>query len=495
MSINYTKRVISHADVAEIIGKTEDWIMDMKGKEIKPAKLSKTISAFANTNGGDLFVGISHQSDKRVYYWNGYTDEESFNPIIALLDNMLPTYDYYSVEAYQHPDNHTYILHIIVHKTINIIYASDGKPYVRHGVQNLPCDTAEKMLRLKLDKGMASYEDEFTQSVFDDIKNSSVLFAFLSVVAPQTAPYDWLRKQRVMDGNAKINVAGVLLYDECPQATLPKQSAIRILRYRTDDTEGQRNNLVDGFPISIEGDVYSLIRTATSKIKEIVENTGVIGHKGNELRTYPDTTLHEIITNAVIHRDYSIPKDIQIRIFTNRIEVESPGKLPGHITLENILREQYSRNPKLIRLISKFPDPPNKDVGEGLNTAFHAMLEMKLKPPIIEETDNSVIVTIRHERLDDAESVVLEYLDAHDTISNSIARGLTGITDTNKMKKVFYVLKEQGLLEIVPGTRGSATLWRATASCPQTSQPTEQQISLFDSYNSTLQIETGDKNE
>lgn len=120
---------------------------------------------------------------------------------------------------------------------------------------------------------------------------------------------------------------------------------------------------------------------------------------------------------------------------------------------------------------------------EGVNT------------PIIEETDNSVIVTIRHERLDDAESVVLEYLDTHDTISNSIARNLTGITDTNKMKKVFYVLKEQGLLEIVPGTRGSATLWKATASYPQASQPENQQISLFDSYNSTLQIETGDKNE
>ena len=38
---------------------------------------------------------------------------------------------------------------------------------------------------------------------------------------------------------------------------------------------------------------------------------------------------------------------------------------------------QYSRNPKIIRLISKFPSPPNKDVGEGLNTAFRAMQEMQ----------------------------------------------------------------------------------------------------------------------
>jgi ATP-dependent DNA helicase RecG len=52
---------------------------------------------------------------------------------------------------------------------------------------------------------------------------------------------------------------------------------------------------------------------------------------------YPEETLHEIITNAVLHRDYSIPDDIHIRIYDNRVEVESPGTLPGHITPENIL--------------------------------------------------------------------------------------------------------------------------------------------------------------
>lgn len=189
--------------------------------------------------------------------------------------------------------------------------------------------------------------------------------------------------------------------------------------------------------------------------------------------------MHEIITNAVLHRDYSILKDIQIRIFTNRIEIESPGKLPGHITLENILCEQYSRNPKIIRLISKFPSPPNKDVGEGLNTAFRAMQEMQLKPPVIVETDNSVIVTIKHERLADAETIVLDYLKEHETINNSIARSLTGITDSNKMKKIFYVLKDKELLEIVPGTRGVATRWRMKSKQDYDMQRPGDQLTLF----------------
>lgn len=479
MPIRYSKRVISIIDVEKIVTQSEDWVLDMKGKDIKPAKLSKTVSAFANSNGGEIYLGISHLDDKNQYIWNGYINEESFNGYATLLENILPSFESYVIEAFEHPVEHTYIFHIIIHKTNTIIKASDGKIYERHGVQNLPCDSPEKILRLQLDKGIASYEDEITQGVFDDIKDSPILLNFLHDVVPQTLPYDWLRKQRVMDSNAKINVAGELLYDECPQAVLPKQSGVRILRYHTDECEGERGTLEDGFPISIEGDIYSLINKTVATVKKIVERVGVISKEGKESKIYPDVTLHEIITNAVLHRDYSILKDIQIRIFTNRIEVESPGKLPGHITLENILSEQYSRNPKIIRLISKFPSPPNKDVGEGLNTAFRAMQEMHLKPPTIAETDNSVIVTIRHERLADAETIVLDYLKEHETITNAIARSLTGIADSNKMKKVFYVLKDKELLEIVPGTRGVATRWRMKSELGCEAQQSETQLTFF----------------
>jgi Putative ATP-dependent DNA helicase recG C-terminal len=80
----------------------------------------------------------------------------------------------------------------------------------------------------------------------------------------------------------------------------------------------------------------------------------------------------------VLHRDYSHQTDVQIRIYDDRIEVESPCRFPGHVTALNVLTEQFARNPKLVRLINKFPDPPNKDVGEGLNTAFAAMRRSRI---------------------------------------------------------------------------------------------------------------------
>jgi ATP-dependent DNA helicase RecG len=171
-------------------------------------------------------------------------------------------------------------------------------------------------------------------------------------------------------------------------------------------------------------------------------------------------TLHEILTNALLHRDYSIPVDVHVRIFDNRIEIESPGKLPGHVTPENILQEQFARNGAIVRLINKFPDPPNKDVGEGLNTAFAAMSRLRLKSPVIQERESSVLVIIRHEALASPAESVMEYLKTHAEIVNRIGREITGITSENSMKTVFYKLRDSGVIEPVPGRVGFASAWR-----------------------------------
>jgi len=124
---------------------------------------------------------------------------------------------------------------------------------------------------------------------------------------------------------------------------------------------------------------------------------------------YPPETLHEIVTNAVIHRDYSIADDVHIRSFDNRIEVQSPSRLPAHVTVKNILNERFARNGAIVRILNKFADPPHKDVGEGLNTAFAAMHKLRLKEPVIEEQENAVLVSIRHEPLLHSSSQVLRY--------------------------------------------------------------------------------------
>lgn len=231
------------------------------------------------------------------------------------------------------------------------------------------------------------------------------------------------------------------------------------MRYKTKDDDIGREFL-EGVPITVEGDAYNLIYNSVAVTKKVIEGIKRLGEDGLEPVEYPEDALHEVITNAVLHRDYSIVADIQIRVFDNRIEIESPGKLPGHVTTTNILDAQSARNPSVVRLINNFPNPPNKDVGEGLNTAFRAMEALRLKPPVISEKDSSVLVVIRHESLGSPEEIVMKYMDTNEEITNSVARDITGIKSENTMKNVFLRLKARGMLEPIPERKGSASAWR-----------------------------------
>ena len=333
-------------------------------------------------------------------------------------------------------------------KTATIVNATDGIPYVRHNAQKDPANTPEKLRRLQLDKGIAQFENEVVpETQIEEAVNSAIMELFSSSVVPNIDKTQWLIKQRLCK-EEQLTVAGAMLFMDEPQIALPKRSAIKIFRYKTSGQPDR--DMLDGQPITIEGSAYSQIFGAVKKVKEIIESIKKLG-VGFENIQYPDETLHEIITSAVLHRDYSIATDIQIRVFDNRVEVESPGKLPGYVTTKNILDSQSARNPKLVRIINKFPDAPNKDVGEGLNTAFEAMEKLRLKAPIIEETDTSVLVVIRHERLASPEEIIIEYLQKHDSIKNGLGRKLTGIKSENTMKSVFYRLRDGGFISLVRG--------------------------------------------
>src|SRR3989338_7078938 len=95
-------------------------------------------------------------------------------------------------------------------------------------------------------------------------------------------------------------------------------------------------------------------------------------------------TIKETITNAVIHRDYYTKRDIEIRIFEDRVEIESPGLIPLNITPSNIGVERAHgyRNDLLVKHLREFPDPPNLDQNEGVKAMRQTMRTANLYPPI-----------------------------------------------------------------------------------------------------------------
>jgi ATP-dependent DNA helicase RecG len=449
---------ISGQEVAKVLAQHESHFCDVKAKEISPAKLTKTICALSNAEGGEVFIGVGEDKSSRINYWSGFNVPEDANGHIQAFEDLFPLGEGYSYSFLRSSDRPGFVLKVEVAKNRGVKYASDGKVYVRRGPQSLPCETEEALTRLKRNKGLISFETELVNADQTEITNSSTIISFMLEVVPTAEPEAWLRKQLLII-NGKPTVAGIVLFAEEPQAVLPKRTGIKVYRYKTKALDGTRDTL-DGDPLSIEGYAYVQIRDAVKTAAEIIESVRINTPSGLESVKYPITALHEIITNAVLHRDYSIADDIHIRIFDNRVEVASPGTLAGHVTPENILNERFARNATIVRLINKFPDPPNKDVGEGLNTAFSAMREMKLQPPQIEQAGGYVKVVLKHEPLASPEEIILEYLVDHSQITNRIARDLCFIGSENKIKVILQRLVRNGSIELVPGTTRYSAAYR-----------------------------------
>lgn len=362
---------VSDAQAMTVIRIEEGQFAEVKSVNISPAKLSKTVCAFTNSDGGDLFVGVCETGTNKVRSWEGFKDQEAANGHLQLFEKLFPLgtdFKYEFLECNSHPG---LVLHVQVNKTSAIVRASNDVPYIRRGAQNLPVTTPDDLKRLEYGKGISSFESELTNTPIEMVIESEVTVNFIEQVVPSAEPAPWLRKQALVRDD-RPTVAGVLMFADEPQAQLPKRCGIKVYRYKTKESEGFREALAFD-PETVEGPLYDQIKRAVAITTTHIEAIPRMGSESLEAITYPPETLHEIITNAVLHRDYSIADDVHIRIFDNRIEIQSPGKLPAHVTVKNILNERFARNGSVVRILNKFPDPPNKDVGEGLNTAFSAM--------------------------------------------------------------------------------------------------------------------------
>ena len=436
MAIGY--EMITAVEVAKILEFEEGQFGDLKRIEAKPGKLTEDISAFANSDGGELFIGIDESeipgSKKKHREWRGFENMEAANAHLEVFDRYFPLGSEFQYEFWRCESLPGLVLHVLVNKTVGVSLASNNVPYVRRGAQSIPQNTLELRRRLEFAKGIASFENELTNADLEIVTQSDVVREFVQEVVPTATPEEYLRKQSLIK-QGKATVAAVVLFADEPQAVIPK---------------------------TVEGCIYKQISAAVKLTKEIVEEIPRMGGIGAvfEKIQYPEETLHEIITNAVIHRDYSVTDDIHIRIFDNRIEVQSPGRLPANMTVKNIMSQRSARNGAIQRLLNKFADPPNRDVGEGLKTASAAMTHLGLEPPSFSEVENSFVVSIKHEKLATAELAIMEFLEDCPTINNKQARKLTFINEDWKIKSIFSKMENKKMIRQVEGTRTSNTRYR-----------------------------------
>ncbi len=149
-----------------------------------------------------------------------------------------------------------------------------------------------------------------------------------------------------------------------------------------------------------------LVTTVDCCLRFIADHTrsveAVTGSRRELLHEYPRAVLREAIVNALAHRDYGLKgSTVDISIWDDRIEIHSPGSLPGHITLENMRSEHYSRNPRIMRVLKTVGLV--EEYGEGIERMYQEMESRLLEPPVFAATDSSVTVTLYNRSVIDVE--------------------------------------------------------------------------------------------
>lgn len=271
-----------------------------------------------------------------------------------------------------------------------------------------------------------------------------------------------------VDGELRPRRAAVLLFADKPGDLLAASSTradVRVFHYTGTVVEAGEVPNLKKVPKSLSAPLYQLIeQTHAYVLNELASGLTLPKSGFRTVHRYPERVIKEAITNAVIHRDYRFNRDIEIRIFDNRIEVLSPGLLPSRITPATIERAgSFARNPLLARNLREFPDPPNVDAGEGVRMMFNLMRVGNLYPPQYrehrEQVQEAVTVTLLNEERPPIWEQVSDWMDRHGSIANGELCRIASI-DTLKASKMLKQWVEQGLL--VAGTSGGKRHTRYT---------------------------------
>jgi len=437
----------SAQEIEVLLNTPEDHFNDFKSKQIAPNKLQETFVAFANADGGNIYVGIEDATSHRERL-SGFNEPEEANAIIAiLLENTNPAVENVEIEYIKTPSNGL-ILHIDVPKSPKVHYTASGDCHIRANAQKIKIK-GERITQLSYSKGAEPYEKKAVDMVeVQDILNSEYYIDYRERIGTSQSPETFLKKQRLLtkkDDDFVPNVGCVLLFDEEPQGSLDTRCAVKVYRLRTTETEYKREQLQED-PVTIDGPLEMVILKTIDKVKEYVDGASFKDGDNLVKLSYPAEALKEILVNGVIHRDYSQKDDVHVKVYDNRIEVQSPGRLPGYMTIENIYEERFSRNPNLVRLLHKLPNPVNHDIGEGLDTAKNELRKAGLVAPEFEERGNNFVVIIKHQTIASIEDIIIKYFleNPAGQLTNKLVRQLSGEDDLQKVKKALQKLREEG---------------------------------------------------
>jgi ATP-dependent DNA helicase RecG len=370
--------------IEEVLAMNEKQIFDRKSILIRPADLSDTLCAFANADGGTVAIGISDKN-RRIEGVDNYQGQlndilrvpiDFCNPTVPVTTEMVDC-----VNSKGKPD-HVLLMHIEASPQFHANQADEA--FVRVGDKNKKLDFNDR-LTLMYAKGVRYYEDEPVADATIDDLDLDFVGEYCKRIGYAKSPEEYVRENKkfvtMKDGKEQVSVAAILLFGKNPQIFFPR-AYIRFIRY--DGTEalvGKDMNVIKDK--IFEGRILEQVEQAVEFIKIQMKEKTYLGHDGIFVtdEEYNEFIRTEIVVNAATHRDYGIKgTDIQIKMFDDRLEVDSPGTFAGMVKKENIRYTHFSRNPKIAAFLKDYGYV--KEYGEGVDRMCRELAAIGLPAPV-----------------------------------------------------------------------------------------------------------------
>ncbi len=364
-------------------------------EDVPLASLAMALVGMANTDGGTILLGVSTPSGE----FQGLSDpgtvcERVFQA--ALLADPTLVLPIPRQVTIQKPGTLTAIdlAVITVPSGLPHVYSLDGRYFGRQGAQTNPLP-ARHLYRLLNQRGTLQYETRLLPDARLTDLDSNQVIAYAHRVGNiyeddfQHACEFLIRRGCLKRTGNEIQLtnAALLLFGRHPEQWFPN-ATILAGRFSGIGLSGHY------IKRDITGNLPEQLRQAEDFLRANMQTVvRLVGLQHQESLEYPFEAVRELLVNAVAHRDYNLQGDnIHLNIFSNRLEITSPGTLPGPVTLKNLLNARFARNAIISQVLSDLGYVER--LGYGLDRVVEVTRLNGLLPPQFEELAGTFKVTL-----------------------------------------------------------------------------------------------------
>ncbi len=356
--------------------------------------LAEALVALANSDGGLIVLGVDRDGRPAGEVWEEEA-ELALREAAALCRPPVPT----QFQVVELPGGR--FIGISVPRSLELHSLADGRVLVRQRDENRPL-SGEEIRALTIARPTIDFETETVPGARPEDLDTDTLGEYLSRRETRTGSRAPSVTQLMVeigatdrDGNPTL--IGVLLFGRNPQAFLP-QSGVSFVKFTGTEPRGDDGGVGYGRRAELTGPLATIIERAWSIVfEEMRIGATVNGLEREEVLEYPRRAVREALINAIAHRDYRIGgRRIEIRMYADRLEIISPGGLPGYMTLDNLVEEHFSRNPRLVNGLFQWGFI--EELGLGIDQMIEEMVQAGHPPPEFKATPHSFTVILSNKR-------------------------------------------------------------------------------------------------